>query len=114
MKKESFIFSDKYQIASELAFYVDGQPKVYCANLGRRLNQYDFWDGFEKLIGMDALYIKGYGNVENDKEIDNAFSSCEKIKVFVAYDNGYKQKVLSIFKCYNFNGMEGRKDKITY
>jgi undecaprenyl-diphosphatase len=114
MKKDSFIFSDKYQIASELAFYVNGQPTVYCANLSRRLNQYDFWDGFEKLIGRDALYIKGYGDVENDKEIDNAFSSCKKLKAFVAYDNGYKRKDFSIFKCSGFKGMEGRKDKITY
>jgi undecaprenyl-diphosphatase len=113
MKKNTFIFSNRYQIASELAFYVQGQPKVYCANLGRRLNQYDFWQGFDRLTGWDAIYVK-YGDGINDPEIDNAFSSCEKVKTFIAYDDGYKQKVFSIFKCYNFKGMEIKRDKVTY
>ncbi len=114
MNKNTFIFSNRYQIASELAFYVQGQPKVYCANLGRRLNQYDFWQGFDRLTGWDAIYVKGYGDEANDPEIDNAFSSCEKVKTFIAYDDGYKQKVFSIFKCYNFKGMEIKRDKVTY
>lgn len=37
------IFSDSYQVSSELAFYVEGHPKTYCINLGRRMNQYDLW-----------------------------------------------------------------------
>ncbi|MBI3354380.1 MAG: glycosyltransferase family 39 protein [Nitrospirae bacterium] len=114
MNKNTFIFSNRYQIASELAFYIQGQPKVYCANLGRRLNQYDFWQGFDRLAGWDAIYVKGYGDEANDSEIDNAFSSCEKVKAFIAYDDGYKQKVFSIFKCYNFKGMEMKRDKVTY
>ncbi|MBI5182246.1 MAG: glycosyltransferase family 39 protein [Nitrospirae bacterium] len=114
MQKHTFIFSNRYQISSELAFYVDGQPKVYCVNLDRRLNQYDFWEGFDSLTGWDAIYVKGYGNVANDPEIDNAFSSCEKAKAFIAFDDGYKQKTFSIFRCYNFKGMEIKRDKVTY
>lgn len=114
MQKHTFIFSNRYQISSELAFYVDGHPKVYCVNLGRRLNQYDFWEGFDRLTGWDAIYVKGYGNAANDPEIDNAFSSCEKVKAFIAFDDGYKQKTFSIFRCYNFKGMEKRRDKVTY
>ncbi|NPA52350.1 MAG: glycosyltransferase family 39 protein, partial [Aquificae bacterium] len=43
-----FIFSDSYHIASELAFYVKGNPKTYCINLGRRMNQFDLWEGIEQ------------------------------------------------------------------
>lgn len=62
---------------------------------------------------MDAIYAK-YGDGINDPEIDNAFSSCEKVKTFIAYDDGYKQKVFSIFRCYDFKGMEMKRDKVTY
>ncbi|MEJ2324984.1 MAG: glycosyltransferase family 39 protein, partial [Nitrospirota bacterium] len=33
-----FVFSDSYQVSSELAFYVEGHPVTYCINLGRRMN----------------------------------------------------------------------------
>jgi len=33
-----FIFSNSYQVSSEMAFYVKGNPFTYCINLGRRMN----------------------------------------------------------------------------
>ncbi|MBF0555460.1 MAG: glycosyltransferase family 39 protein [Nitrospirae bacterium] len=50
MRKEGgasrvFIFSDKYQLTSLLAFYVKGHPITYSINLGRRMNEYDMWPG---------------------------------------------------------------------
>ncbi len=55
--KPTFIFSDRYQTTSELAFYVVGRPQTYNVNLGRRLNQYDFWTGFEECVGWDAIFV---------------------------------------------------------
>ena len=47
-----FIFSDRYQLTAIAAFYTKGRPRAYCANFGnRRQNQYDLWDGWEKLVG---------------------------------------------------------------
>jgi len=40
-KGEEKVISPHYQISAELAFYVKGNPKTYCINLGRRMNQYD-------------------------------------------------------------------------
>ncbi|MCS7171347.1 MAG: glycosyltransferase family 39 protein [Aquificaceae bacterium] len=42
-KGEEKIISPHYQISAELAFYVKGNPRTYCINLGRRMNQYDLW-----------------------------------------------------------------------
>ncbi len=46
-----------YQMASELAFYVAGHPRVYNVNLGRRRNQYDVWGGVEALEGRRVLFV---------------------------------------------------------
>jgi len=40
-----FVFSETYQVASEMAFYINPKPidRVFCINLGRRMNQFDLW-----------------------------------------------------------------------
>lgn len=48
------IISPHYQISAELAFYVEGNPRTYCINLGRRMNQYDLW---EKDYEGDAIFV---------------------------------------------------------
>lgn len=47
--KTDFLFADKYQIASILSFYSEGQKRAYFLNLqGIRKNQFSFWPGMEK------------------------------------------------------------------
>ena len=53
-KGEEKVISPHYQISAELAFYVKGNPKTYCINLGRRMNQYDLW---EKDYQGDAIFV---------------------------------------------------------
>ncbi len=48
------IISPHYQISAELAFYVRGNPRTYCINLGRRMNQYDLW---EKDYEGNAIFV---------------------------------------------------------
>ncbi|MFN7065786.1 MAG: glycosyltransferase family 39 protein, partial [Aquificaceae bacterium] len=48
------LISPHYQISAQLAFYVKGNPKTYCINLGRRMNQYDLW---EKNYQGDAIFV---------------------------------------------------------
>ncbi len=57
--QRTFIFSDSYQVASELAFYVDGQPQTYCINNGRRMDQFDIWPGIGQFANKDynAVYV---------------------------------------------------------
>jgi undecaprenyl-diphosphatase len=103
----AFIFSDKYQISSELAFYIDGQPATYCINLGRRMNQYDLWPGIESFIGYNAVFVRtSQGDLP--EEVGKAFGYCEKNPVTVRT----KQKKImqfTIFKCYDFKGMKIKK-----
>jgi undecaprenyl-diphosphatase len=99
-----FIFSDSYQIASELAFYVSGQPDTYCINLGRRMNQYDIWNGWDKLIEQNAIYVTD-SRTELNKTITTSFTRCEfaqKIPIYL-----YREIIreYNIYKCYNFRGI---------
>lgn len=100
-----FIMSDTYQIASELAFYVDGNPVVYNVDTGsRRMNQYDLWPGFEGFTGQDALYVKG-GAESIEPQVGSAFERCEKEAVRITIREGIN-KDFSVFRCYGFKGMD--------
>ena len=92
---EPFVFSDYYMIASELAFYTDGHPTVYCVNLGRRMNQYDIWAGLDALAGREAIYIaqsamhpdlvKAFDQVEAQPTITIRSKSGRPVETFFAY-----------------------------
>jgi undecaprenyl-diphosphatase len=109
-----FVFSDSYQISSELAFYVAGHPKTYCINLGRRMNQYDLWPGMNEdaertrhEIGaaapINGIYVAS-GDIEMPPVVAEAFGRFEK-KIVKVYDRGYELKVYSVFACYDFKGL---------
>lgn len=102
---ETFIMSDTYQITSELAFYVRGNPIAYNINTGsRRMNQYDLWPGFDGLVGKDALYVKG-GNAVLEPMVEAAFTGCEK-DVLGLYMGERYLKDFTVFKCRGFKGLE--------
>ncbi|MBI1811078.1 MAG: glycosyltransferase family 39 protein [Nitrospirae bacterium] len=98
-----FIISDKYQVSSELAFYVKGQPVTYCVNLGRRMNQYDLWPGFDTLVNFNAVFVT-IDDVQMPEAVGSAFDRCEK-RFFTAFSKDKKLRDYSIFTCYNFKGM---------
>lgn len=102
-KGNYFIVSDKYQTASELAFYVRGNPVTYCANAGRRMNQYDLWPGFEDLRGYHALYVTPEDSMA--PSFQSAFESCRKEEIAITI-KGKKVNTFRIFECYNFRGIE--------
>jgi len=98
-----FIFSERYQVSSELAFYVKGQPITYCANLGRRMNQYDLWPGFNTLINFNAIFVT-IDDVRMPEAVGAAFDRCDK-QLFTVFSNEKKLRDYSIFTCYAFKGM---------
>lgn len=73
------IFSDRYQISSELAFYTQGNPIVYCINLGRRMNQYDLWQSINSELNgktVHGIYVV-YGQKDMPElYVSSAFESC--------------------------------------
>lgn len=117
-KGETFIFSDRYQVSSELAFYVKGNPRTYSVNLGRRMNQYDLWpdmnsyaaklrqnNGGERSI--NAVFVT-IGDISMPAELADAFERFER-KLFQVYDRGRLLREYSIFICYNFKGLKSVK-----
>ncbi len=110
---KTFLFSDRYQISSELAFYVRGKPTTYCVNLGRRMNQYDLWEDFLSLRGQDALYVK-QGDREAAPEVRRAFQSVRKDPLFVVDRAGKRIRTFSIFRCYGYRGIKIERPKGTY
>lgn len=108
-----FIFSDTYQITSELAFYIPGHPVTFCVNTGRRMNQYDLWQGFSNLLGYNAIYVK-HRDQDMDKKFFSSFKSWKKLSLI---DIKKGEKVIhqySVFLCRGFKGKEENKDEITY
>ncbi|MBI5644193.1 MAG: glycosyltransferase family 39 protein [Deltaproteobacteria bacterium] len=105
----NFIASDTYQITSELALYVKGNPVTYNFDTGgRRMNQYDLWPGYETLSGFNAIYVRG-GNEQAQEKIKASFDRCDR-EVTTLHWYGNPLKEFTIFRCYNFKGM----DKGTY
>ncbi len=102
--REVFVFSDKYQVSSELAFYMPGKPATYNVDLGRRMNQYDIWGGLNSLLGHDAIFVR-IGDKKLKDKLKNSFDSCIKEK-FIVRENDRILRKYSIFKCYDFKGLE--------
>ncbi|HYL81251.1 MAG TPA: hypothetical protein VEU07_10595, partial [Candidatus Acidoferrum sp.] len=102
-----FLVSDRYQIASEVAFYVPGHPRVWNANFGRRMNQYDLWGGWDALVGRDGLVVT-YGNGEPPAEIRTAFEAVTRVRVVSISHRGQPLRDFSIFWGRQFHGFQPR------
>jgi 4-amino-4-deoxy-L-arabinose transferase-like glycosyltransferase len=107
LPRPPFLMSDRYQIASELAFYVPGQPQVYNANLGRRMNQYDLWGGWEALRGRDGLFVS-YGAGDPPSELRDAFGEVERLAVVPITHRGQHLRDFVIFWGRDFRGFRPR------
>ncbi|MBF0560110.1 MAG: glycosyltransferase family 39 protein [Nitrospirae bacterium] len=116
MSKQGYLalFSDSYQIASELAFYVDGHPETFSINLGRRMDQYDLWPGINDWAArlrhqnatpvINGIFVK-YGNEEMPPIVAQAYDHYEK-KIFRVFEHGRVLREYSIFICYNFRDLK--------
>ncbi|MFZ5996914.1 MAG: glycosyltransferase family 39 protein [Nitrospirota bacterium] len=109
-----YIFSDKYQVASALAFYVKGHPRTYSINLGRRMNQYDLWPDMNSdavLMRERAPFAKIHGifvttgNKNLAPDIAASFDHTVK-KVLHVYEGKRLLREYSIFICYNFRSLK--------
>jgi hypothetical protein len=107
-----FLFSDHYQIASELAFYVPGQPRVYNTDAGRRMNQYDLWGGLDSLRGHDGLFVT-YGDWAAPTPVRAACDALRKVRVVETSHLGLPGQSFSIFRCVRYKG-PGAAGRMTY
>jgi len=105
----AFVMCNDYQQTAEMAFYVHGQPKTYCAGpyLGNRLSQYDMWpdrrlDRSSPLVGHDAVYIGKGGDFP--PEITAAFDAIEPRQDLDIIASGVKIQDFKIYLCHGFKG----------
>ena len=105
--EETFIFGIRYQLASELAFYVPGQPRTVSINRWNRPNVYDFWFNDAMLLGKN-----GVGVVRDKKyaeELKTVFERVElenKVEIYRESPWLGHEKVGTyyIYKAYGFQG----------
>jgi len=98
--KKTFIFGIRYQLASEMAFYVPGQPRTVSINRWNRPNVYDFWFDDAMLLGSngvgvvrDARYAEQlatvFDRIELDREVpvyrESPWRGREKVAVYFIY-----------------------------
>src|SRR5208283_347720 len=111
------LFSDSYQIASELAFYVRGNPETFSINLGRRMDQYDLWPDINDraaelrlqagplMFGpVNGIFVRS-GNADMPPVVAGAFDHFTK-DLFKVYDHDRILREYSIFICYNFKSLK--------
>ena len=81
--ENTFLFSQSYQTASELAFYVPGNPATVCINRWRRPNAYQYWWKDADLRGRNAVGICSARerNTDRLKEIFEFVSPPERFEV---------------------------------
>ncbi len=113
MPSPPFLLSDRYQISSELAFYTPGQPQTYNVNLGRRLNQYDLWDGLATLAGRDAIFVQPDTPVLT-AALRSAFEACADGEPVMIRDDGRELKRFYLFQCTRFSGALPHPPSVRY
>ena len=101
--RRTFLASDRYQVTSELAFYTPGAPPAYNFNLGRRLNQYDFWESPDTRLGWDAVYVKE-GRRPLDERVRAAFERVDPPTVLEIKRGERVVRVFSLYRAYGFRG----------
>ena len=106
---DSFIFGLRYQIASELAFYVPGQPSTVSINRWNRPNVYDYWWQDRDLMGHDAVGVTR--DATSGERLSELFESVDKAEPFSIYPPGEAAikesspvRTLYIYRCYGFKG----------
>ena len=115
------VMAEDYQTASQLAFYVQGQPNTFAIGSyyqrpteRKRWSQFDLWPDRAldqpALIGRDAIYV-GFGT--QGKDLAHAFASVERLQELKIVVRGVEVRSFRLWRCKGFKGMtrpaHGRK-----
>ncbi len=92
---EVFVFSETYHMASELSFYLQGNPQTYMLNMGARKNQFDQWAGMEQFLGKEANGIFVSWNYDSPGEFARFESLIyeEECQIYFKGDSLRKAKI---------------------
>ncbi|NOQ47175.1 MAG: hypothetical protein GQ559_10985 [Desulfobulbaceae bacterium] len=104
---ETFIFGLRYQFASELAFYLPGQPKTVSINRWTRPNVYDFWTDESEVTGKDAVGIYEWEGMKDYlARVFDRIDQPEQVKLYRTSPWNDKELVhtLYLIRGYGFKG----------
>jgi hypothetical protein len=109
----AFVLCDDYMSTAEMAFYVAGQPKTYCAGSyfsderRKRYTQWDVWpdraldpDRQPAMLGRGAVYV-GFMN----DDVRAAFERVEGPFQLDIVRDGVKVRTFRYARCFGFRGM---------
>ena len=113
--QEPLIVTRAYDTSSSLAFYVPGQPFVYCimSSTGARQSQYDLWPGINqkddagnlKFAGRPMLFV----GIDDPKDIDAylrpAFDHLSPPTHPAIWYHGVRLRDVPLLKAYGFKGL---------
>ena len=109
-----FVFSDAYDVTAQLAFYVPGQPVAFCADFGRRLNQYDFWPGPEDRKGWDAIFVRRRPFVAPPPQLKAMFREVGQPETYRSTHRGGPGRTFGILVLKGFTGEWPRESRGIY
>ncbi len=102
---DELVFSTRYQISAELAFYVEGNPRTFVFHTGR-MTQYYLWrKGLKDYRGKDAIFVSEH---ELPEKLRGHFSSSrllEKVEVL------WRGEVIRRFYIYRLHDFRGEFDE---
>jgi len=108
----TFIFGLKYQTASELAFYVPGNPLTVSINRWDRPNVYDYWWQDADLLGKDAVGVT-QSSQSHLSHLPEVFQKVDPPVPVYVYRNSRKgksdegtrpYKIWYLYRAYGFKG----------
>jgi 4-amino-4-deoxy-L-arabinose transferase-like glycosyltransferase len=110
--RNTFIAGLRYQTASELAFYVPGQPHTASINKWKRPNVYDYWWMDSDLRGKDAVVVTYFpdSHLERLHLVFDRVDPPVALKIYRAplfYPERAKEppaRVFYIYRAYGFKG----------
>ena len=103
-KDRVFFFSDAYDVTAAIAFYIPGQPVTYCADFGRRLNQYDIWPGPEEKEGWDAIFVRRIPFSAPDTLMPPMFLRLGKPEAYQSTHRGRPGRKFGVMVVHGFTG----------
>jgi len=95
----SFLLTRKYQVGSELMFYLKNQLPVLCANYSGRGNQFDLWNDFAAVANKNAIIVDTRAV---SLKLLAHFDSHEMLNVEVAHRANLSANIFYIYCAKNF------------
>lgn len=111
---DAIIFSDSYQVASELAFYCKDNPVTFNLNMGRRMNQYDFWPGLEQAREHSNGVFVTLDRYPLIWAVEEAFRDCHVEFLEIKDNKGRLVREFTLASCKDFRGWIRQRKVVTY